>query len=234
MFLVIFLQGVFFCITGHRAWWAGPENWWLNPSYIPKWWMQDRIIWFFGEWWVNSGIAFLIGMLFAHNEQRLTDWFKKGYWAKLVLVIILYTAFSTLKGFAEMKFGYWSEYKGNGPEILDKFITYCSQLPEITMYVTLLFVIMMKYHASNPVSRFFGNISLETYMMNLVALTAFRFIIYSKKGMPLVKPGHWNLAVYAVAVFAGTILLAYIYKLCNKLVLKLIDRPKAKVQNEAV
>ena len=239
IFLVIFLQGVFFCITGHRAWWAGPANWWLNQSYHPKWWMQDRIIWFFGEWWVNSGIAFLIGMIVAQNEEKLRNWFKKLYWIKLILVILVYLAFSMLKGLCEMKFGYWSEYSGNGPGILDKFITYCSQLPEVTMYVFLIFVVMLKYHAQNPVSRFFGNISLETYMMNLIALTAFRFIIYGKYGQNIIKKGHWNLAVYAVAVIAGTIALAYIYKLCNKLVLRLFNRPQKtiegpKVQNETV
>lgn len=234
MFIVIFLQGVFFSITGHRAWWAGPSNWWLNQAYHPKWWMEERIIWFFGEWWVNSGIAFLIGMIFAHNEEKITSWFKKAYWPKFLLVLIVYLAFSALQSFVGMKFGYWTEFNGQGMGCLNKFVTYCSQLPEVSMYVILLFVILMKYHAQNPVSRFFGNISLETYMMNLIAITAFRFIIYGKYGQPLTKPGHWNLAVYAAAVFTGTLALAFIYKLCNKLVLKLIDRPKAQVKNETV
>ena len=88
------------------------------------------------------------------------------------------------------------------------------------MFTVLLFTIMLKYRAVNPVSRFFGNISLETYMMNLIAITAFRFMLYNNQGWPIVKAGHWNLAVYAVAVFAATLLLAFIYKLCNKLVLK--------------
>ena len=232
MFIVIFLQGVFFSITGHRAWWAGPKNWWLNQAYTPKWWMEERIIWFFGEWWVNSGIAFLIGMIFAHNEEKITALFKKAYWPKLLLVFIVYFAFNALQSFVGMKFGYWTEFNGKGPGILNKFVTYCSQLPQVSMYVILIFVILMKYHAQNPVSRFFGNISLETYMMNLIAITAFRFILYNNQGWPISKPGHWNLAVYFAAVFAATLLLAFIYKLCNKLVIKLIERPKVK--NEAV
>ena len=234
MFVIIFLMGVFFSITGHRAWWAGPKNWWLNPSYHPKWWMEERIIWFFGEWWVNSCIAFLVGMIFAHNEEKIVAWFKKAYWAKLLLVIVVYLTFSMLHGFVGFRFGYWTEFNGNGMECFKKFVTYCSQLPEVSMYVILLFVIMMKYHAQNPVSRFFGNISLETYLMNLIAITVCRVLLYGKYGQPITKPGHWNLAVYVVAVFALTIALAFIYKLCNKLVLKLFDRPKEKVQNEAV
>jgi hypothetical protein len=182
--------------------------------------MQERVIWFFGEWWVNSGIAFLIGMIIAHNEEKITAWFKKAYWPKLLLVFVIYFAFNTLQAFVGMKFGYWTEFNGQGPGVLNKFVTYCSQLPQVSMYVLLLYVILMKYHAQNPVSRFFGNISLETYMMNLIAITAFRFMLYNNQGWPIVKAGHWNLAVYVVAVFAATLLLAFIYKLCNKLVLK--------------
>ncbi|MBO4534091.1 MAG: acyltransferase [Treponema sp.] len=241
MFVVIFLMGVFFSISGHRAWWAGPKNWWLDQTLAAnaKWWMQERVIWFFGEWWVNSCIAFLVGMIFAHNEEKIYAWFKKAYWPKLLLVFIIYFAFNILHGIVGMKFGYWTEFNGQGPGILNKFVTYCSQLPQVSMYVILLYVILMKYHAQNPVSRFFGNISLETYMMNLIAISAFRFLLYSNQGWPITKPGHWNLAVYALAVFAATLLLAFIYKLCNKLVLKLFDRPKkitedTKVQNETV
>ena len=232
MFIVIFLQGVFFSVTGHRAWWAGPANWWLDQAYQAKWWMQERIIWFFGEWWVNSSVAFLVGMIFAHNEEKIKGWFKKAYWPKLLLVLVVYLAFSMLQAFVGFKFGYWTEYSGKGPGVLNKFVTYCSQLPEVTMYVILLFVILMKYHAQNPVSRFFGNISLETYMMNLIAITAFRFLLYGKYGQPISKPGHWNLAVYAVAVMAATIALAFIYKLLCDLAKRLIKTEPKEPKTE--
>lgn len=93
MFLVIFLQGVFFCFNGHFAWWAGPNNWWLNDNFEMAWWMEDKVIWFFGEWWVNASIAFLIGMIFAQHEEAIRNWFKKLYALKLILTIILFLFF---------------------------------------------------------------------------------------------------------------------------------------------
>lgn len=228
MFLVIILQGLFFCWSGHFAWWANPKkNWWLNPGamYRAKWWMQERVIWFFGEWWVNSSIAFFIGMLFAQFEEKIVGWFKKGYWWKLLVILLLDFVFNQLSGLAQWKLGYWSEYNGQGPGIINKLVCYLAQLPQVSIYVILIFVIMMKYHVANPITRFFGNLSFETYMMNLIAISSFRFLIY-KHNAPLLKAGHYNLGIYAVAVIASTILLAFIYKWLCKLACKPLEKRK--------
>ena len=107
------------------------------------------------------------------------------------------------------------------------------------MITILFYIIMLKYYAINPVSKFFGNLSLETYMMNLIAIESFRFLLYKYSDwgqMPFYKSGNYNLALYFVCVFAGTIALALVYKLANKMVLKLVkDKPKDVEQtNEAV
>lgn len=226
MFIIIFLQGVFFCWNGHFAWWANPEkNWWLVPGAMEKaaWWKQQGIIWFFGEWWVNSSIAFLVGLIFAEYEEKIIAWFKKGYWIKLAAIILIYFAFNTLSGLAQWKMGYWSEYNGKGPGILNKFVCYLSQLPQVIIYVIMIFAILMKYHAQNPVSRFFGNLSYETYMMNLIAITSMRFLIYGRAGQPVYKTGNYNLALYAVSVIALTVVLALIFKWLNKMVNKALS-----------
>ncbi|MBO4759834.1 MAG: acyltransferase family protein [Spirochaetaceae bacterium] len=222
MFAVIFLQGVFFCFNGHFAWWAGEPNWWVVPGALQNavWWKQSGVIWFFGEWWVNSSIAFFIGMVFAANEEKIRNWFKKLYLLKLLCCIALFVAFHMLAGFLQWKFGYWSEWAGKGPGILNKFISYLGQLPQVSMFVIMLFAIMLVYHVQNPVLKFMGNISYETYMMNLVAITVFRFLIYNGRS-PLYKAGNYNLALYEVCVLASTIVLALLFKLLNKLVYKL-------------
>lgn len=227
MFIVIFLQGVFFCFNGHFAWWAGEPNWWLTPAAenIP-WWMEDRVIWFFGEWWVNSSIAFLIGMIFAQNEESIKNWFKKLYALKFILVLILFALFYVGSGAAQAFLGYWSEWSGNGPGILNKFICYCAQMPEVIMLVILVFAFMLLFHTENPVTKFFGNISFETYMMNLIPITVFRFLLY--KPVPdsgyelIIKPYHYNLLVYEIAVIATSVLLGLMYKWLNKQANKLI------------
>ena len=229
MFLVIFVQGVFFAFNGHFAWWAGEKNWWLKPNAWAnaQWWMQQRIIWFYGEWWVNSSIAFFIGMIYANFEEKIVAWFKKCYWIKLVALLVLWMTFNFISGMAQWKLGYWSEYSGKGPGILNKFVCYLSQLPQVTFFVLFSFTIMMKFYSVNPITKFFGNLSYETYMMNLIAIEVFRFLIYSNNStggwpIPIYKTGNYNLAIYAGAVLASSILLGIVYKCLNKLATKWI------------
>ena len=227
MAVIIVLLGMIFCVNGHFTWWAGPKNWWLGASPLhEKWWAQQKIFWFSGEWWINSCPAFLIGMLFAQFDKQIRDWFRKFYWGKLALVIILTLAAMILSGYGQMHFGWWTEFNGNGPDIGKKIATYFCVIPYTMAFPVLLFTIMLKYKVSNPVSRFFGKISLETYMMNLIMITVFRFLIYKPHpqygSIPVYKAGHYNLAIYFAAVFAGTILLGLLYKFLCGLIQKRI------------
>ncbi len=224
MAVVILLLGMIFCVNGHFPWFAGPKNWWLSPSspLYKKWWAQQQVWWLSGEWWINSCPALFIGMLFAHYEANIREWFKKFYWGKLVLVLVITFGTFALAGYGQMRFGWWSEWSGRGPDIDRKIATYFCVIPYSMMFAIFLYTIMLKYKVSNPVSRFFGKYSLETYMMNLIAITAFRFLLYRTGGAPVYKAGHYNLAIYFAAVFAVTILLGLLYKfLCGLLQKKL-------------
>ncbi|MBP5156752.1 MAG: acyltransferase [Treponema sp.] len=228
MAAVIILLGVVFCVNGHFAWWAGEKNWWLTPvgQRNARWWMQQKVLWFSGEWWVNSCPSLLVGMLFAHFEAGIRSWFGRRYWLKLVLLLVLAAGTTVLAGFVQFKFGYWSEFNGNGPGIGNKLVSYCGQIPQGMALTVLLFAVMLKYTVSNPVSRFFGGLSLETYMMNLIAITVFRFLIYQPDPRwgwaPVYKAGNYNLALYFAAVFAATVLLALLYRLLCGLVRKFL------------
>ncbi len=227
MALVIVALGMIFCVNGHFPWFAGPKNWWLSQTgeLQSKWWTQQQIWWLSGEWWINSCPAFLIGMLFAQFETQIREWFKKFYWGKLLLVIFVTFITFALSSYGQMRFGWWTEWSGRGPDIDRKIATYFCVIPYSMMFAVMFFTIMLKYKVSNPVSRFFGKYSLETYMMNLIAITAFRFLLYKPSrqygNIVLQKPGHYNMAIYFVAVFAVTILLGLLYKFLCKLILKI-------------
>lgn len=225
--LVIVLLGMIFCVNGHFTWWAGPKNWWLGASPLhEKWWAQQKVFWLSGEWWINSCPAFFIGMLFAQFEKQIRAWFKKRYLEKLSYVFVITVAAYMLSGFGQWKFGWWSEFNGNGPDIGKKIATYFCVIPYSMVFPIMIFTIMLKYKVSNPISRFFGKLSLETYMMNLIAITAFRFLMYKPHpqygSMPFYKTGHYNLAIYFAAVFAATILLGLLYKFLCGLITKRI------------
>ncbi len=225
---VILLLGMIFCVNGHFPWFAGPKNWWLSQSgeLQNKWWTRQQVWWISGEWWINSCPAFLIGMLFAQFEDQIRLWFKKFYWGKLLLVLVITAATFMISGFGQMHFGWWTEFNGNGPDIGKKIATYFCVIPYSMAFPVMLFTIMLKYKVSNPVSRFFGKYSLETYMMNLIAITAFRFLLYKPHpqygSIPFYKAGHYNLAIYFAAVFAATILLGLLYKFLCGLIQKKI------------
>lgn len=227
MAAVIILLGMIFCVNGHFTWWAGPKNWWLGSSPLhEKWWAQQKVFWLSGEWWINSCPAFFIGMLFAQFENQIREWFKKCYWGKLVLVLVITCAAYMLSGFGQWKFGWWSEFSGRGPDIGRKIATYFCVIPYSMAFPICIFTIMLKYKVSNPISRFFGKLSLETYMMNLIAITVFRFLMYKPHpqygSIPFYKTGHYNLVIYFAAVFAATILLGLLYKFLCGLIQKRI------------
>ena len=227
MAIVIILLGMIFCVNGHFTWWAGPKNWWIGASPLhEKWWTQQKVFWLSGEWWINSCPAFFIGMIFARFEMQIRSWFKKFYWGKFALVLLLTLTAYVLSGYGQWHFGWWTEYNGNGPDIGKKIATYFCVIPYSMLFPICLFTIMLKYKVSNPVSRFFGKLSLETYMMNLIAITAFRFLLYKPHpqygSIPVYKAGHYNLAIYFAAVFASTILLGLLYKFLCSLIQKRI------------
>lgn len=179
---VIIAQGVFFCWNGHFAWWYGEENWWCNWGYHNDiWWREEKVLWFNGEWWVNSSIAFLVGMIVANKEDTIKKFFSKLYYLKAFILLVIFGALYTLSGFTQAKFGYWTEWSGNGPDIGKKLITYFTQFPQMIALVLLIYVILMKYRSINPITKFFGKFSLHTYLMNLLALDTAVLICNSQK-----------------------------------------------------
>ena len=122
------------------------------------------------------------------------------------------------------KFGYWTEWNGNGPGIAEKMKTYFCQVPLFLFLGLAIIIFMMKYHVSNPVTRFFGKYSLHTYLMNLAALTALRFL-QTDKTSPI-KAGKYDLLVYALAVIVASALLGVAEQKLTALVQKLLFRQK--------
>ncbi|MBP5491734.1 MAG: acyltransferase [Clostridiales bacterium] len=220
--------GMVFCYNGHFAWWSGPKNWWLDWSHPNTiWWKEQKVLWFNGEWWVNSAIAFLIGLIFANYEKQLVGWFQRLYALKFHILLILTIVAFKLSDFGQQHFSYWTEYSGKGPGIEDKIKTYFCQLPLFILLGVLVIVFMMKYHVSNPVTRFFGKFSLDTYLMNLMAIQCFRFLQQDRTSP--IKAGRYNPLIYGLAVMAGSVVLGVAEKYLTDGVKFLLFPKKKKV-----
>ena len=232
IFLVIIGMAVGFCYNGHFAWWYGKKNWWLDwnhPNHL--WWREQKILWFNGAWWINSAIAFLSGLLFAQYEKQIVGFFKKGYAIKFhILLILTYIAFR-LSEYGQAKFGYWTEYSGKGPGIAEKIKTYCCQVPLFALIGFLVILFMLKYHVTNPVTRFFGKFSLDTYLMNLMALEVTRWMMEKNK-FPFKIGSKYNLLAFAIECIVLTVLLGVAEKYLTDGVKKLLF-PKKKKKEEA-
>ena len=209
IFIFMIAMAMLFCFEGHIAWWYGPENWWMDEDYAMNnmlWWQNEQIFWFNGEWWVNAAPSFLTGLIFASYEKKIVAFFKKKYALKLHVMMIITLAFYALNEFGQSRFGYWTEWDGNGPGIAEKIATYFCQLPLFLILAVTVFVFMMKYHVSNPVSRFFGKYSLHTYLMNLAAIVVLRFVEVPEAVLNIGDVKN-NLYVYAVSVIILTVLM---------------------------
>ena len=209
IFVFIILMGIGCMIEGHCAWWTGPDNWWVSEYYWTneaKWWMGEKIFWFHGEWWVNSAPAFFTGLVFANYEKKIVKFFKENYWKRFFILVIITEVCFALSDFGQKKFGYWTEFNRRGPEIGNKIATYFCQVPLFLIIAVTVFIFLMKYHVSNPITRFFGKYSLHTYLMNLAAITLMNFLQYNQEWSPFYMGGPYNnLFVNAIAVILLTV-----------------------------
>ena len=228
IFVFIIALGIGFSFNGHFAWWYGDPNWWVKPALASRalWWQEQKALWFSGEWWVNSAPAFFTGLVFANYEKEITAFFKKLYALKFHIVLIITMVFYKLSSYGQMKFGYWTEFMGKGPGIEEKIKTYLCQVPLFLLLGFTIIIFMMKYHVSNPVSRFFGKYSLHTYLMNLAALTALRFLQTNET----LKAGKLNLLIYAVGVIILTVVMGVAEQKLTELLQKLLFKGKKKAE----
>lgn len=222
--LAILTLAVFGIFFGHFTWWVDEKGWWLNPEsfYQCKWWMRPMALWFQGEWWVNSMITFFVGMIVARFQTPLTSWAKKNYFLKLILLFILTGALMYAGFFVTREISYWSEFAGVSMHFTHKFLCLGVQWLEIIAFVLLIIMIMMKFNSVNLVSKFYGTLTLEVYLMQLIPILAWKFLITTSNDEAVFWKYNLNLFLYVVLVIASATLLAVVYHFVLK------HLPKAK------
>ncbi len=226
IFAVIAVQVGWFLFNKHFPWWLGEKDWWRNPLklYSAPWWKSPVALWYEGEWWVNSTIAFLLGMLVAQHEEKFYSFFSRAYWAKLVFSLLLFAGAMFLFFHVEYKCGinYWMEFGGNNKTLPRAILMGVNGLQSLS-FCLLLCLIMMRNFAENRVTRFFGNHSLEVYLMQALPLRAYMkaFGIEGNFG-DKISVSMNTVVAYTLCVVASSIALAVLLKLLSRLVLKVL------------
>lgn len=217
----IILLYTVFIFNGHYAWWSGTNTPWISPNALmdKEWWQQMQVFLFSGEWWVNSAIAFVVGVVYGEYKEKIFNFFKKGYWIKLLVLFVL--LIFTFKNYIWVResIGYWTEYGVGGPGIYDKFITASSQFFIPVIFIVTLETLMMKVRIGNKVMKFMSFISYETYLYGVISIELFSFII-NKYGTPSVlEPYNYNLAIYTVCVLISSIVIGFITNRIDRLII---------------
>ncbi len=121
--------------------------------------------WFKGEWWYNSTIVFVAGMLFARFQERLTVFFNRRYAVKLVTVVILFAAAYVLSVYTVNSLGYY-HLDMSFHARRDELITLVSQSAVCLLSTLLVLLLSMKLSLDNRALRYLGSISLELYLVH--------------------------------------------------------------------
>lgn len=126
--------------------------------------------WFMGEWWYNTTICFVLGIVLSQNEEKIGEFARKFYVILLPLFAALTIAFSYLTSYALNTWSYWNEYPGH-PGYKEKFLCLLTQSSWVIFFVITVLLIMMKVRFGNRIINYVGKISLELYLIHNLFLS---------------------------------------------------------------
>ncbi len=222
---VILGQAALFIFMGHIMWFVGPKDWWRNPAVVwnnPIWWKRVQSVLFSGEWWVNSTLCFLLGIIICQKEEKFAAFLKRKYGLKLVMFVLLFVLL-LCANFAVTfsKFSYWAAIGKDA--IVNNLVCYPVQNICSMSFCLLLCVIMLKMYACNGFLRFCGKRSLEIYLMQELCIFAWLFLI-EKMYKPIFKPNLWNMALFLVLVVLSVLASATVYHWLNQKATKFLKK----------
>lgn len=121
--------------------------------------------WFMGEWWYNSTIVFIYGVIFAINKERIMPLIKRHYRAFLLSTSILFVACFYVEEVIRKRYGYYTE-SVVVDVINSKFLTLISQMILCVIFTSLMILIFIKIQVGNKVLKYLGSISTEIFLIH--------------------------------------------------------------------
>ena len=181
--------------------------------------------WFQGEWWYNSTLLFVIGIIFSKHSDLIRRIARKGYAILLPVSAILVAVFAWLTNYALSHYSYWSEIPGGDPAYMDKLRCLSVQLPFVIFFVCFVLLVMMKVRFGNPVLKFLGSISLELYLIHNLILNG----LHNGTMFRVKDPG-----MYCILTILISVALATVISGVDKYLIALITGTKKAVADPAL
>lgn len=163
--------------------------------------------WIYGDWWYNTVILFVVGLLFAKHEEKVIAQVKKRYGLFAIATGILAITTFTVSN-----------------SIFDRWGRVLMQMLAAISFVAFIFLLRMKVKIGNKALAFFGSFTLELYLVHGLFVQLFGFSFISEK----IKPLYYirNVALHTLVVFAISIPLAYALHFLFKWILTFLERHK--------
>lgn len=182
------------------------------------WWMR-------GEWWYNSIILFPLGIVFAKYEEKITRFFRKGYWFWLIFSFAaIFVLFNWSEYMLNHGWGYYGKWQLRIPSTLSQWLVGIA-------YVTFCFLLIMKVRFGNRALAWLGGFTLEFYLMHglFVELFGFNFLDVGKSLIYIKKP----VALYILAVLAASVPASILFRFLCRSVMKLFTGNKLNPEEKA-
>lgn len=158
--------------------------------------------WFQGEWWYNSSLLFVTGIIFSKHADGIRRIARKAYAVLLPVCAALTFVLGLQTKYMLKTYSYWSETPGQDPKYLDKIRCLSVQLPWVIVFVCLVLLIMMKVRFGNPVLKFLGTISLELYLIHNLFLKG----LHDGTVFMVTNPGMYIILTILLSVGLATVI----------------------------
>lgn len=179
--------------------------------------------WMCGEWWYNTALVFVLGILFGKYEKTITERLKKGYWLWLILAFVgTFALFKLAIYLTDTAWGYYGEW-GDPLKVQHRLGCALSQNLASFSYVCFLFIAMMKIRIGNKALEILGGLTLEIYLIHGLFVEMFGFDFMEKvHSITYIR----NVGLYVLAVVACTVVGTFLFRLLYKNVMKLFREKK--------
>ena len=164
----------------------------------------------YGTWWYNTMHMFLVGIIYASNEDRIVALLKKRY-IMILCVSMLIFVFTFLIGNSILPL--YQMLAKNYNYTVDRWIIFFCQVISSFLFVTWVMMLRMKIYIGNEALDILGKMTLEIYLVHglFVQLFSYAFIYDKIKPLIYIK----NVFVYSIVVLILSLPLAFAVKFLN-------------------
>lgn len=120
---------------------------------------------FYGEWWYNSTIVFIMGVIFARFRCSIVPFLKKFYRFMLPVVSVSFIIAFVIEEHILKTHGYYHE-SITIDRISSAFITLIAQMVLCVLFVFLVLLINMKIKIENRILKGISTISMELFLIH--------------------------------------------------------------------